>query len=71
MLWDDKVGVGYIPISLSLLKELRVWSEPVSVKFDGETLTFKKLGQPVKGVYIVDEQDQVDALLHGGKEVAA
>jgi hypothetical protein len=54
---DDTKGIAYLPISLTLLEEMKDWSRPIQVRWEAEfeTLEIRDMKQPVKGVYITAE----------------
>lgn len=57
MLWDPTNDLVYVPMSKEVAHELqRGWSNPCQLRIEGDMLSVRDLGQPVKGVYIVSDE---------------
>jgi hypothetical protein len=55
MLKDLETGTVYVAVSEAFLIELAEWSAPVQVRVENGYFVLRRLAQPVKGVYIVDD----------------
>lgn len=55
MLVDTDTNTLYFPVSKAVAEELREWSEPCQLRVENGSFVVRMMAQPVKGVYITDD----------------